>query len=370
MLKKIAALSLAALMLPLSPALAQDLSAMSWDDIVAQAKEEGELTWFQWYFQDRFREQVKAFEAEYGIRVAIPDGDANANFSKFLAEKDRSEGDIDVLSIPGGNVNKFAVEDYLLGPLDAILSDAGKLRYDIEGGVSKGYAVAFWGNQSGIAYNPARIEEEDLPRTIEQFEAFMAAHPQELGFNVENGGSGPAFIESVTRAIVPQVDYASGTSSPELLTELSPAWDWFNAREDQYIITASNADGITRLNSGEFMLVATWEDFLAGLQNKGEVSKEMKFYIPDFGMPGGGNLVGIPANAKHKAAALVFIHWLTSAQTQSTFNQVFGSAPQHPDADAAAALLTMADRTHSIKWAAKPLGDDVKTQFIEKVTLD
>ena len=34
---------------------AQDLSAMSWDEIVAQAQQEGELTWYVWYLQDDLR---------------------------------------------------------------------------------------------------------------------------------------------------------------------------------------------------------------------------------------------------------------------------------------------------------------------------
>ncbi len=48
---------------------AQDLSAMSWDEIVAQAQQEGELTWYVWYLQDDLRRAVQAFEEEYGIEL-------------------------------------------------------------------------------------------------------------------------------------------------------------------------------------------------------------------------------------------------------------------------------------------------------------
>ena len=63
MLKKLTVMSMAALAMAL-PVTAQELKSMSWDQIVAQAKKEGQVNWFQWYFQDRFREQVKAFETE------------------------------------------------------------------------------------------------------------------------------------------------------------------------------------------------------------------------------------------------------------------------------------------------------------------
>ncbi|MNE72875.1 hypothetical protein D3C80_1688530 [compost metagenome] len=118
------------------------------------------------------------------------------------------------------------------------------------------------------------------------------------------------------------------------------------------------------------MIVASYEDFVSLLQKKGEISKEIKFYIPDFGMPSGGNMVVIPANAKHKAAALVFVSWLTSAKTQSFLNESFGAAPQHPDADAVAALVTAEDRKKASVRIAKPLSDDVRAQFINKVTLN
>jgi putative spermidine/putrescine transport system substrate-binding protein len=370
MLKKVALLMLATA-LPMAilntTADAKDLSQMNWEEVVAQAKAEGQVNWFHWYFQDRFREQVKAFEAEYGIKVTIPDGDGKANMDKMLAERSRAEGDIDAISLGGAALQTFKSDELLYGPLKPLLPEGTKLRYSIEGTDNKGYAPAFWGNQTGIAYNPARISAEELPHTLDEFVAFMKKNPGELGFNVENGGSGPAFIESVARAIVKDIDYTQGASSPDKLAKLAPAWDWFKANQTGYVITASNADSVTRINGGEFKLIAAWEDQIAGLQRKGEISKDIKLYIPSFGFPGGGNVVGIPANAKHKAAALVFINWLTSAKTQTEFAKTFGIAPQHPEADSSVGLIPAADRKFSTVWAAKPFGDDIKKAFTGQV---
>lgn len=66
-----------------------------------------------------------------------------------------------------------------------------------------------------------------------------------------------------------------------------------------------------------------WEDHVAGLRNRGEIRKELKFYVPKMGMNGGGNAVAIPLNAPHPAAVVVFVNWLTSAETQSMFNKDF-----------------------------------------------
>ncbi|QCJ00946.1 extracellular solute-binding protein [Agrobacterium larrymoorei] len=368
MFKKLAAISIAVLTIGM-PAHADDLKSMSWDQIVAQAKKEGEVRWFNWFNQARFREEVKAFETEYGIRVTIPDGDSKANINKFLAEKDRPQGDIDVFSTSGSELKKLSPETTYYGPLDKLLPEGKKLRYDLEGFKNGGFAAAFWGNQSGIAYDSSRITDADLPRTVEQFSTFIENHPGELGFNVENGGAGPAFIQGIARQFAPDVDYASGTTDAAVEKKFGPAWDWFSKRKDQFVITASNNDSVTRLTSGEFTIVAAWEDVIAALKKRGEIPATVKIYVPDFGMPGGGNVVGIPANAKNKAAALVFIHWLTSAKTQTRFASEFGSVPQNPDADATVALVKVQERRSSFNWAAQPLNDDIKNQFIKNVTL-
>ena len=92
------------------PALADghaDLLSMSWDDIVAQAQEEGEVTWFVWYFQPQYRELAAAFTEEYGIEVTIPEGTHDGNIEKFLAESGRDTGDIDVLAMGLDRIDLF-----------------------------------------------------------------------------------------------------------------------------------------------------------------------------------------------------------------------------------------------------------------------
>jgi putative spermidine/putrescine transport system substrate-binding protein len=227
-------------------------------------------------------------------------------------------------------------------------------------------ALAFWGNQSGIAYDPAKIADADLPQTPDQFSAYWEAHPGQFGFNYENGGSGPSFYANLIRA-VSGVDITDGTDTPERRAALQPGFDFFNQYADDYQITASNADSITRLSEGEFTMVAAWEDHLAGLQVSGEVRKDLKFYIPELGMTGGGNAVSIPLNAPHPAAALVFVNWLTSPDVQTRFNAQFGTAPMNKNADDSAALVSMAMRERQTPSAAKPFADALNQLFIEEV---
>ena len=117
-------------------------------------------------------------------------------------------------------------------------------------------------------------------------------------------------------------------------------------------------------------MVAAWEDHLYGLQKKGEVSDRIKFYIPEFGMTGGGNFNLVPANAPNPAAALVFMNWLNSAEVQTKLNEVFGAAPMHPDADDSKALVPMAMRAYSVVSPGNPFNTELRASFVENVALE
>ena len=354
----------AAMTLPLQAA---DLSGKSWDEIVAQAKEEGELTWYVWYLQDDFRRAIKVFEDEFGISVTIPDGDNAGNSTKMLAEKDRETGDIDVFAWGYDSFETVELSS-LFSPLNALPADVGRVSKlaGVDGG---NHVLAFWGNQSGIAYDPAKVSEADLPQSVDDFAAFWSANPGKFGFNYENGGSGPSFYQNVLRNVA-DVDFANGEVTDERLASVAPGFDFFNKYAANYTITASNVDNINRVSDKELWMAPAWEDQLAGLQNRGEVRKEIKFYIPEMGMNGGGNGVAIPLNAPHPAAAMVFVNWLTSPETQTMYNQDFGTAPMNAAADDSAALVPNAQRAYRQPWGKQPFRGKVEEAFVDNVILE
>lgn len=350
-----------------APLQAGDLSGMNWDEIVAQAKSEGELTWYQWYLQDDFRRVVRTFEEEYGITVKIPDGNNAGNAEKMLAERDRETGDIDVFS--WGYDSFQTVElDTLFTSFDMLPADDGRVS-NIAGVDGGEHVLAFWGNQSGIAYDPEHISVDDLPQTPEGFAAFWTANPGKFGFNYEKGGSGPSFYQNTLR-VVAGVDFTNGEVTDERLAALQPGFDFFNTHAENYVVTASNADNIIRVSDRELWIAPAWEDHLAGLQNRGEVRKEIKFYIPEMGMNGGANGVAIPLNAPHSAAAAVFVNWLTSSETQSMFNKDFGTAPMHAEADDSFALVPTEQRAFLQPWGVQPFRGKVEEAFIDNVILE
>jgi putative spermidine/putrescine transport system substrate-binding protein len=346
---------------------AADLSGKSWEAITAQAKQEGKLTWYVWYLQDDLRRFVAPFEKEYGIKVTIPEGTQSATISKILAERGRETGDIDVFSVSYGSYESVD-GNALLMSLKVLPEDAGRI-FSVTGVDGTDKFVAFWGNQTGIAYDPAHVDATKLPQTPDEFAAFWRANPGKFGFNYEGGGAGPSFYQSILRKMT-GLDDKDGKVTDEKLKALDKGYAFFREYAKDYVITASNADNVTRLSDGELWMATAWEDHLAGLQTRGEARKSLKFYVPSMGMYGGGNGVGIPKNAKNAAAAAVFINWLTSPAVQDRFNVAFGTAPMNTAANGDHALVSKEQRAYQTGRARKPLLDKIDQGFVDKVILE
>ena len=352
-----------AVLLTASTAIAADLSAMTWDEIATRAKAEGELTWSVGYLQNDLRRFVGTFEHRYGIKVRIPEGSTQANADKLVAEKGRRT---DVFSWGFDDYETIDKTSFFI-PLTMLPQDSGRVT-KLLGVDNGGYVLAYWGNQTGIAYDPAKLTKDALPQTPEQFAAFWQAHPGKFGFNYQYGGAGPSFVQNMMR-IIDKLDFDDGTSTKERLTSLQPSFDFFNRYAKDYVVTTGNGDSITRISDGEFWMAPAWEDQLAGLQRRGEVRKDIAFYIPKMGMSGGANGVAIPLNAPHPDAAALFVYWLTSAETQSALNRDFGTMPMNTSADDSHALVPKEQRQYETGWAAQPFRNDSFQAFIDNVVL-
>ncbi len=346
-------------------AAAPNLVQKSWDDVVAQSKKEGSVTFNVWYLQPQWRDFVKTFEKEYGIKVRIPEGTMDGNLSKLLAEASRSNGKIDVVAM---SINQLPIAM----DAGALMSVSWLPGYDdafhvLQNVDSKGYGVAFWGNQTGFAYDPMRIDAAQLPQTMEQLQDWVAANPKKFGYNdPNNGGAGEAFIQRVTTLVGGNFDATAPQTDPATIKNWDKAWQWFLSRKELLTQTASGADSLTRLNDGELVLVPAWEDHLAGLQKTGALTSRIKFYIPALGMPGGGNIAAIAANSPNPAASAVFLNWLIQADTQKELNRVFGSVPMHKKTRDA---ISDSDTSNPVLFYGKEYSTQLKKEFVRNVVI-
>ena len=194
---------------------------INWKEVEKKAKEEGQVFWFNWYLEEPLQNFAKKFENEYGIKVTVPAGDNQINLDKAVADKNRVNGDIDVLSIGFNRVPDLPMDELFIKLADALPTDENRTP-EIAGVDGQGYAYAFWGNQSGIAYDPEQVSATELPQTPVEFQEFWNSNPGKFGFNFENGGSGPSFFLNVIKSLT-DVDFDNGESTEAKIGQVTSA---------------------------------------------------------------------------------------------------------------------------------------------------
>lgn len=338
-------------------------SSESWEQVISQAKKEGTVTFNVWYLQPQWRSVVQRFEQQFGIKVRVPEGTMDGNMNKLLAEATKEKGKIDVVALSVDQLpilqgaKALAKIDTLPGYKDAF--------HQIQNVDTQGYAVVFWGNQTGFAYDPQQMGDKPLPQTLDQLTQFVGQNPKRFGYNdPNNGGAGSAFIQRILTLKGGGFDSGAKMVSQNVVKNWQKGWEWFSSNEDNITRTASGADSLTRLNDGELMLTPAWEDHMKGLQNDGAITKRIKFYVPKFGMPGGGNIAAVAANSPHPAASRLFLNWLVQETTQNELAAVFGSTPMNKN------IPTVANTDATdIQFYGKEYGAEMKKEFVSHVMM-
>ena len=350
-----------------------DYLTMSWDKVAEAAKGQPGVTFYSWWGEEFWREAGKDFETRYGIPVTVIIGDRAANIAKVVAEAGQEQGTVDVLHVGGVEVKSLLDAKALYGPLKGVIPDSDKLDPKLfavqEGFAHDGYLVPVYRNQVGILYDPEKVPNP--PQSWAEFTAWLGANPGQFAFNdPSKGGSGQAFVQTVLLNTLGDADkYAGDTEMDQAkVADWGKVWDWLNANEDKFTITASNNDSIDRVNQGEVAMAAAWDDDTSIALAKGTLFKRAKLYVPSMGLPGGGDTLGIPANAPNKAAALLFVSYLTEAETQKKMNAVLGSYLARIDVAGESALLPEEQRQkNGVAWLPGPYKKYYIEQFVSQV---
>jgi putative spermidine/putrescine transport system substrate-binding protein len=368
-----AAVSVVAMMNVGASQAADDYLHMPWNDVVAAAKAEGSVTFYTWWGEDFWQTAAKEFKDKYGITVNVVSGDRAANMAKVVAEANNATGTIDALLVGGVELKSLLDAHALYGPLHGVLPDTDKLDAKLsqtqEGYATGGYLIPAYRNQTGFLYDPDKVPNP--PQTWDEFTAWLDANPGQFAFNdPTKGGSGQAFVQAVLANVLgDEQKYAGDTELDQSkVADWGKMWDWFNANKDKFTITASNNDSIDRVNQGEVMMAAAWDDDTSVALSKGTLFKRAKLYIPKLGMPGGGDSLGVPANAPHKAAGMLFVSYLIQLDTQKELNQMIGSYPARTDISDENALIPEAQReANGRSWLPGPYKNLYIQDFVAKV---
>jgi putative spermidine/putrescine transport system substrate-binding protein len=351
----------------------KDYLNMSWDQIVEEAKAEKELVFYMWWGEEYWKTAAQKFEEKYGIKANVVIGDNNVD--KLLAEKDSAVGTIDAQAFGGESVKTIIDGQLLYGPIlpkmPGVANLDAKLGSYQEGVETKGYLVPLYRNQTGFLYDPDKISNP--PQTWDDLVKFIEENPKQFAFCDPNkGGTGQAMVFTSVINLTSGLDQykADRELDQAKADKWSAVWDWFNANEDKYVLTASNNESLDLLNQGAVSLIIAWDDDTQIAFSKGTIFKRAKMYIPQMGLPGGGDSVGIPKNAPHKAAALLFIDFLTSPEMQLEMNRMIGSYPARTDVATENALLPEDQRQkYGLSWYPAPYKAYGNEMFTKEVLM-
>jgi len=355
--------------LALGTATFEDLLQMSWAQIEEHAVAEGGLTFWVWHNEIGFRELTNAFSERFGISVDLLVSEKTAGEMMAIAEAGSAVGSLDVMTVGGEFVIAAMGAELFSGPVLDKMEESRYLDYALrvmqEGLEHHGYVVPVYLNQTGLLFNPQQVDNP--PQTWEELEAWIDANPRRFGFSTAaGGGTGQAMVQSVIEFTTGGLDQYHGHTEVDenLRAGWDATWNWFNERDDRVTITTSNIDSISRLNQGELHMVVAWNDQAYNLINQGELFSDAVLYVPGFGMVGGGDTMGLLANAPNPAAGLLFLNWITSAEGQSVMVEVMQNFPAHTGVPTAHTLLEPEDMQNRVSWIPAVY----KSAFIEDFT--
>jgi putative spermidine/putrescine transport system substrate-binding protein len=351
----------------------KDYLKMSWQDIVKEAKKEKEVVFDCWWGEEYWKEAAAGFEKKYGIKAKVVMGENGID--KILAEKDSAKGSIDVYVMGGASVKTSMEAGVWYGPILSAIPDGDKLDPRLgkiqEGVETKGYLVPLYRNQTGLLYDPAKVSKP--PQTWKELEEFIDANPKRFGFCDPNkGGSGQALVQAVIANVCGGLDKYAGDAAlvPEKVANWNQAWKWINDRKAKVTITVSNNDSLSRLNQGELSLIVAWDDDTQIALKKGELFKSARMYIPSFGLPGGGDTMGLVKNATHKAAGLLLVSYLVEKESQLKMNEMIGSYLARTDVQTPSVILAEGDRqANGVAWVPAPYKALFSSDFTKNVLM-
>lgn len=217
------------------------------------------------------------------------------------------------------------------------------------------YSMAYRGSQVLIAYDSAKIPENEVPKTFADLIAWVKAHPGQFAYcRPDKGGSGGNFV---TRAIYEVTGkdpskFKPGTPDPALLQEYDKAWELLReihpAIYDNGSYPAGNNPTLQLLANGSVSMISAWSDQAIQALNKGVLPENIKLLqFTDLPMPGGYALFSVPSNAKNKQGAFDFINFMLTPEMQASVVTEIGGFP-------------------AVDWSL--MSDELQSQFTSVIT--
>lgn len=197
------------------------------------------------------------------------------------------------------------------------------------------WSMPYRGSQVLLAYDSAKVPENEVPKTFADIISWAKAHPGLFVYcRPDKGGSGSNFVVRALYEVTgkdPSL-FKKGTPDPALVAQFPKAWELLRSiHEDIYdngAYPAGNTQVLTLLGNGSVAMATVWSDqALKGLET-GVLPDTIKLtQLTDLPFPGGNAYFSIPKNSTNVEGATAFLNYLLNTDTQVSVVQDIGGFP-------------------------------------------
>ena len=336
-----------------NPAYAYPKWFPSWEEITQQAKKEGQVLVSAWgspEAKEMFNKFCTQFERKTGIKAVYRHGDWFSAQQQVLNDvKERKEqGSIDTIFLwgkpfsnlmQGGGVWEVPILD--------ILPNARKVAYRPELGRFVHDMVPTYGTfvphinyQDCFVYDRKKYKLTDLPQRVDGVLEWAKKNKGQFTYcDVNKGGSGHTWVMMLIYTLTGGYEkYAFRPYVKEVAqNDWKPLWDYLKELEPYLYRPGTYPQGnnaVAQLFSAEeITLCPNWDTTMGPEVKAGRLDPErLGMYVPEPGIFSPSDGFTIPMNAPHKAAALLFLDYITSVEAQIEIPRIMTAYPVVTDA--------------------------------------
>jgi putative spermidine/putrescine transport system substrate-binding protein len=314
----------------------------SWSEIERLAKEEGRVQVSAWggpESKDHFNKLCAGFEKETGIKATYTHGDWFAAQQQVLNEvKEKKEsGSIDAIFLWGKPFSNLMQGGGVWEvPILNILPNARKVAYRPEMGRFVHDMVPTYGTfvphvnyQNCFVYNKKKHKREDMPTHVAGVLDWAKKNKGKFTYcDVNKGGSGHTWVMMLIYELTGGYDkYAYKPFTKEIADrDWGPLWDYLKELDTVIYKAGTYPQGNNAVAqlfaSEEITFCPNWDSVMGQAVLGGTLDPEiLGLYVPEPGIFSPADGFTIPSNAANKAAALLFLNYITSVEAQMRIPQ-------------------------------------------------
>jgi len=269
---------------------------------------------------------------KYDITLERVPMDIDQILAKLSGEKQAGSenGSIDMIWINGENFYSAKENGLLFGPFADKLPNYGKyIDVDAEenqkdfGYPIEGYEVPY-GKAQMVLINDSAVTPETPKNTADLLD-FVKKYPGKVTYPALPDFTGSAFVRNIIYDVVGYEQFMDMEADKETVKEaIEPALEYLRSL-NPYLwnqgksFPASSPEVNNMFADGELYMTISYEPYSITVDiAQGTFPETARSFLLDSGMIGNTNYIAIAANSPHKAAAMVAINEIISAEIQAS----------------------------------------------------